>query len=78
MGVYKKYFEENLGREFPIYGYSPPPQGEWWIDDTVFEADVKLCFAMKCGVVDALDKKLAESAFGKYTLTKEGERFDYR
>ena len=39
MAVYKKYFEENLGREFPIYGYSPPPQGEWWIDDTVFTTE---------------------------------------
>ena len=48
------------------------------IDDTVFEADVKLCFALKEGMVDALDKKLAESSFGKYKLTKEGERFDYR
>ena len=48
------------------------------IDDTVFEADVKLCFALKSGVSDVLDKKLSESAFGKYTLTKEGERFDYR
>ena len=33
MAVYKKYFQENAGRVFPIYGYSPPPQGEWWIDD---------------------------------------------
>ena len=48
------------------------------IDDTVFEADVKLCFAMKSGAMERLDKKLAESSFGKYTLTKEGERFDYR
>ena len=48
------------------------------IDDTVFEADVKLCFALKSGVVETLDKKLAESSFGKYNLTKEGERFDYR
>jgi len=48
------------------------------IDDTVFEADVKLCFAMKSGAMERLDKKLAESSFGKYTLIKEGERFDYR
>lgn len=36
MSVYKKYFKKTSGREFPIYGYSPPPQGEWWIDDQVF------------------------------------------
>ena len=48
------------------------------IDDTVFEADVKLCFALKGGKVDELNKKLAETSFGKYDLTKEGERFDYR
>lgn len=36
MSVYKQYFEKNSGREFPIYGYSPPPQGEWWIDDKTF------------------------------------------
>ena len=48
------------------------------IDDTIFEADVKLCFALKRGMVNELDKKLAESSFGKYKLIKEGERFDYR
>lgn len=36
MSVYKQYLEENQGRVFDIYGYSPPPQGEWWIDDTVY------------------------------------------
>ena len=39
MSVYKQYFEKNTGREFPIYGYSPPPQGEWWLDDTVFTTE---------------------------------------
>lgn len=39
MSVYKKYFEKNAGREFPIYGYSPPPQGEWWIDDQTFTTE---------------------------------------
>jgi len=33
---------------------------------------------MKSGAMERLDKKLAESSFGKYTLIKEGERFDYR
>ena len=36
MSIYKQYFEKNTGREFPIYGYSPPPNGQWQIDDTVF------------------------------------------
>ena len=39
MSVYKQYFKENAGREFPIYGYSPPPQGKWWLDDTTFETE---------------------------------------
>ncbi len=39
MSVYKKYFEENVGRKFPIYGYSPPPNGQWQIDDTIFTTE---------------------------------------
>lgn len=39
MSIYKKYFKKNTGREFPIYGYSPPPQGEWWIDNQTFFTD---------------------------------------
>lgn len=39
MSVYKQYFQENSGREFPIYGYSPPPQGAWWIDDQTFTTE---------------------------------------
>ena len=39
MRIYKQYFQKNTGREFPIYGYSPPPQGEWWIDDTTFTTE---------------------------------------
>ena len=39
MSVYKQYLQKNAGREFPIYGYSPPPQGEWQIDDTIFTTD---------------------------------------
>ena len=39
MSIYQKYFEENIGREFPIYGYSPPPEGKWQIDDTVFTTE---------------------------------------
>ena len=39
MSVYKQYFEKNKGRVFPIYGYSPPPQGEWRIDDTIFTTE---------------------------------------
>ncbi|MBE5739861.1 MAG: hypothetical protein E7349_03275 [Clostridiales bacterium] len=39
MSVYQKYFEENSGREFPIYGYSPPPDGQWRIDDTIYTTE---------------------------------------
>ena len=39
MSIYQRYFKENSGQEFPIYAYSPPPQGEWWIDDQVFTTD---------------------------------------
>ncbi len=39
MSVYKKYFEENAGRELPIYGYSPPPDGQWQLDDTVYTTE---------------------------------------
>lgn len=39
MNVYKQYFEENAGRELPIYGYSPPPNGEWQIDDTIYTTE---------------------------------------
>ncbi len=39
MAVYKQYFTKEKGREFPIYGYSPPPNGQWQIDDTVFTTD---------------------------------------
>lgn len=39
MSIYSKYFEENSGRVFPIYGYSPPPEGKWQIDDTIFPTE---------------------------------------
>ena len=39
MSVYKQYFKENLGREFPIYGYSPPPNGQWQLDDTIIHTE---------------------------------------
>ena len=39
MSVYKKYFEQNAGRVIPIYGYSPPPNGQWQIDDTIYPTE---------------------------------------
>ena len=39
MSVYRQYFQKEKGREFPIYGYSPPPNGQWQIDDTVFTTE---------------------------------------
>ena len=48
------------------------------IDDTVFEADVKVVFAIKHGVAEGLLPKISEISFGKYLPVKDGERFDYR
>ena len=39
MAIYKKYFSENRDRTFPIYAYSPPPQGKYWIDDVIYPTD---------------------------------------
>ena len=39
MSIYKQYFQKNAGREFPIYGYSPPPNGQWQIDDTIIHTE---------------------------------------
>ena len=39
MAVYEQYFEKNSGRVFPIYGYSPPPNGQWQLDDTIFTTE---------------------------------------
>ena len=36
MSVYQQYLKENKDRAYPMYGYSPPPQGKWWIDDTEY------------------------------------------
>ena len=48
------------------------------IDDTVFEADVKVIYAVKHGVSESLSPKISEMFFGKYLPEKKGERFDYR
>lgn len=48
------------------------------IDDTVFEADVKVVFAIKQGIDSKLFPKISEISFGKDLPIKEGERFDYR
>ena len=48
------------------------------IDDTVFEADVKIVFAVKNGVAQTLMPKISELSYGKYIPEKDGERFDYR
>ncbi len=39
MSIYKQYFQKNAGREFPIYGYSPPPNGQWQMDDTIIHTE---------------------------------------
>ena len=48
------------------------------IDDTVFEADVCIEYAVKIGVAEKLDPKISEISYGKYIAKKVGERFDYR
>ncbi len=48
------------------------------IDDTVFEADVRIEYAVKIGVNETLSQKISEISFGKYNPVKVGERFDYR
>ena len=48
------------------------------IDDTVFEADVCVVFAVKNGVAEELIPKISEMSYGKYIPEKDGERFDYR
>ena len=48
------------------------------IDDTVFEADVRIEYAVKVGVAERLNPKISEISFGKYQAEKVGERFDYR
>ncbi|MBQ8141056.1 MAG: YigZ family protein [Clostridia bacterium] len=47
-------------------------------DDTVFEADVNITFAVKHTLSDELYAKLSEISYGKYLPVKNGERFDYR
>lgn len=39
MAVYEKYFKENKGRAFPIYAYSPPHEGKYWVDDTIYPTE---------------------------------------
>ena len=48
------------------------------IDDTVFEADVRIEYAVKVGGDATLSQKISELSFGKYNPVKVGERFDYR
>lgn len=48
------------------------------IDDTIFEADVTVVFAIKQGVDSLLLPKISEISFGKDLPLKKGERFDYR
>ncbi|MBQ8429365.1 MAG: hypothetical protein IJX30_04655 [Clostridia bacterium] len=39
MAIYQNYFKENPNRVFPMYAYSPPPEGKWWIDDTIYPTE---------------------------------------
>lgn len=48
------------------------------IDDTVFEADVCVRFAVKREKADGLLSKISETGYGKDVPIYIGERFDYR
>lgn len=39
MSLYQRYLNKNQGKTFPIYAYSPPPEGKWWIDDQIFTTE---------------------------------------
>ncbi len=48
------------------------------VDETLFEADVRITFAVKLGVIEKLTPKISEITLGRCLPIKEGERFDYR
>ena len=48
------------------------------IDDTVFEADVTVRFAVKRREGDAVVSKIVEMSYGKDVPVLAGERYDYR
>lgn len=48
------------------------------VDDTVFEADVCVRFAVKRERADGLLNKISETGYGKDVPNYIGERFDYR
>ena len=48
------------------------------IDDTVFEADVTMRFAVKRREGDAVVSKIVEMSYGKDVPVLVGERYDYR
>lgn len=48
------------------------------IDDTVFEADVTVRFAVKIREGDAVVSKIVEMSYGKDVPVLVGERYDYR
>ncbi|MBQ7383356.1 MAG: YigZ family protein [Clostridia bacterium] len=78
--TYEKYEVFSLNCGYSEYQKFLPLLSSYGalIDDTVFEADVKIVFAVKTGVADKLIPKISEISFGKYLPIKDGERFDYR
>ena len=48
------------------------------IDDTVFEAEVKILFAVKRRESESIVKKIAEMSYGRSVPVEIGERYDYR
>ena len=78
--TYEKYEVFSLGCGYSEYQKYLPLLTSYGavIDDTVFEADVRIEYAVKVGVAEKLDPKISEISYGKYIAKKVGERFDYR
>ncbi len=48
------------------------------VDDTVFEADVCIRYAVKRAAAESLTQKITEAGYGRDVPRQTGERFDYR
>ena len=48
------------------------------VDDTAFEADVCIRYAIKRRAAEQLNRKIIETGYGRDVPRQTGERFDYR
>lgn len=78
--TYEKYIEFSLVCSYSDYQkYSAMlPQFGAVVDSTDFSDKVKICFAVKETLCDALKRKITEMSGGRAELGVLGERFDYR